>query len=261
MDELKNIKEEISTIAPLVSKIGNAVPFQIPKGYFEHLPSAILDNIYSESAQLTIKTETPYSIPDGYFNRLTDSIFDRIKLETLADNIEGNDNIETPILPFISKVEVNKLLEGNIEQEQKGIFGKLKSMALPKPGTIRHLRRWVPVAAAAIVGGILVTAAFLYTDSKSYLKGTNHSSGAMLTAPINPLVDSVDSADADQTIEEETPTKEEETTMQLPKQPEENKVKDFSNKIQIFSDEEIKKYLEENSVPEPVSLINDSSEI
>ena len=60
-------------------------------------------------------------------------------------------------------------------------------------------------------------------------------------------------------IEEDV--QEDETVKEMAKPTEEIKLTDFAKKIQLLSDEELKKYLEENTIPEPVSLVNDTSEI
>jgi|SRR5690606_32146704 len=54
-------------------------PFDVPKDYFEKLPSSIL--LQARLQQLCAVEKTSFSVPESYFSQLTDNIKSQVKLE------------------------------------------------------------------------------------------------------------------------------------------------------------------------------------
>ncbi len=53
---------------------GNEKPFHVPNGYFEELPSNIMDQINALPDLNNTSTVNPFNIPEGYFENLPSSI-------------------------------------------------------------------------------------------------------------------------------------------------------------------------------------------
>ena len=112
-------------------------------------------------------------------------------------------------------------------------------------------QRWMQYAAAAMVAGILISGAFLFTDSNSYLeqekKGKVIQRGVPDTAKDAGILkqDTDSSEDVAENISEEEKTGDEAM----------NKIgKPIRSKstLELLSDDELKKYLEENAIPETI---------
>jgi len=73
----KNINNESSLNDP---KLGST-SFEVPKGYFEALPSAISDKIAVSPLAESISRPLPFRAPDGYFEQLSLSVQRRISPE------------------------------------------------------------------------------------------------------------------------------------------------------------------------------------
>lgn len=67
-----NILQEIESIAPLLTSIGNENAYKVPEGYFEGLSKYVLieNDISNEK-----------SVPSGYFENLADQVISQAKIE------------------------------------------------------------------------------------------------------------------------------------------------------------------------------------
>ena len=256
MNDSKQILEELKQISPsLVDGVGKC-SFRVPADYFDSLPDEIMACIEAETV-IPVKIAAPYIAPEHYFNSLADNILTTVQ----AISTEYDDDLHS-IAPVLARVGKNATYE--VPAAYFSETPVIKSAAVQqnkirKPAIIRNLRRLTQYAAAAVVGGILVTGAFMYTDSKSYLEQEMLSKPSLLkAAPTSPSVTN-EAVKETPIIEEDV--QEDETVKEMAKPTEEIKLTDFAKKIQLLSDEELKKYLEENTIPEPVSLVNDTSEI
>ncbi len=107
-------------------------------------------------------------------------------------------------------------------------------------------RRFMQYAAAAMVSGLLVMGAFMYTDSGNYTEHEKTQQAVELKA--NEPVLNKETTDNEVVNEEQA----EETTVEISKPATEKGIHDFTKKIQLLSAEEMQKYLEENAIPEPI---------
>jgi hypothetical protein len=258
MIESKEILEELKQICPSLVAAQGKQAFRVPADYFDILSAEIMASIEAESV-VPVKTATPYIAPDHYFTSLSDNILTTVQ----AISAEQRDELASiaPVLSGVGKNETYRVPAGYFSETPAIISAAVQENKISKPAVIKNLRRWTQYAAAAVVGGILVTGAFMYTDSKSYLDQE------MLKKPsLNKVSATAPSSVIDNTVKEEPVVDEEvikddETVKESAKPNEEIRLTDFAKKIQLLSDDELKKYLEENTVPEPVSLVNDTSEI
>ena len=82
MNEINNIPEDFESLgkyAPSLSKIAKERVFEVPKDYFEELPSMITGNILVSQ----LKQVETFETPPGYFEQLPSLIQSRARLEAL----------------------------------------------------------------------------------------------------------------------------------------------------------------------------------
>jgi len=71
MDAKKEISVELGLLSGLVSGISRQTPYEVPGGYFDHLPAQVLSRIAAKSPT--------FAIPDGYFEGFASQVLARIK--------------------------------------------------------------------------------------------------------------------------------------------------------------------------------------
>jgi hypothetical protein len=87
MNRRKEILDELNETAPNLAGFDAQLPFRVPTGYFDTLPSLILSRIKAESAGSAreeleiisplldgISKKMPFATPEGYFENLTPTI-------------------------------------------------------------------------------------------------------------------------------------------------------------------------------------------
>ncbi|SJZ80647.1 hypothetical protein [Sediminibacterium ginsengisoli] len=230
MEDNHLIAGETDDIGPFLSAIGKKTLYKVPEGYFEAFPALVGGRI---SASL-LTHDLPYQVPEHYFEGLAGNILSKIRLAEKKDELAEI----APILAGMVRKMPFSVPYGYFDQltVQKQDAAKPKA----KIFTLRNTRRWMHYAAAAVVSGILVTGAFLFTDDDTgsqidYEKYTridipealNKMSDAEL---VNYLSNNerVPLATAEQVSGNE----------ELP---------DVKKHISLYSDSELKEYLEENS--------------
>jgi hypothetical protein len=178
------IVKELSELTPGMVWPGKQMPFHVPAGYFDHLPARV-----TEEALLSLNKpiDIPYEVPPGYFDQLSSHVVNRALAEAAGEQNNTSNN-----------------------SSQEGSSGKMINL---------FFRKVMPYVAAALLGGILVTGAFLFTDqragnSSETLSAGNHTASHTVLSPDNELY------------------------------------KDISYKMQSLSDDEINRYLVENTSTE-----------
>jgi hypothetical protein len=258
MNGSKEILEELKQNSPSLVAAQGMQSFRAPADYFDNLSAEIMASIEAELV-VPVKTAAPYIAPDHYFTYLADNILSTVQ----AISAEQLDELASiaPVLSGVGKNETYRVPVGYFSETPAMISAAVLENISGKPAVIKYLRRWIQYAAAAVVGGILVTGAFMYTDSKSYLdqEMLNKPSLNKETTPTPSSV--INNNGKEASVNDDEVIKEDETVKESAKPNEEIRLTDFAKKIQLLSDDELKKYLEENTVPEPVSLVNDTSEI
>jgi len=246
MASSEHILNEIKEISPLLADMIRTNPYTLPQGYFEGLPDAIFKKIAEEPVKLPAAAVT-YRVPANYFENLPDLILSNIqKSGEIQEELEA----VAPLLNTISKAQVFSLPDGYFEKLQPRIYNNSVAQEQAKLVKFRNYGRWIQYAAAAMVTGILITGAFFFTDSNSYLeqeKKGRIQQGIPDTARdagiLKPELDSADetadnASDNDKTVEEAN------NAIIKPAR--------SRSALELLSDEELKKYLEENAIPETV---------
>jgi hypothetical protein len=255
MKHSNEILEELQMVSPSLAALPKVNPYMVPAGYFDRVTDTIIDEIVDKQL-LNTNLNITYSVPDQYFDGLALNILSKITIEA-----EDELALVAPVLLAAGKTNVYSVPTGFFKQEipipqQEGQRGKLV--------TLKGYRRFIQYAAAAMVAGILVSGAFMYTDSKSFIEQEKNERFD-IKAPVrsnDSLLYDAGVQDNDTAQAEE----EEETTLEINKSSVDSQAYDFNKKIGLLSEEELKKYLEENTVPEPmqnepVQILDDSTGI
>lgn len=165
----------LNELKELGSALGNYSPqntYTVPTGYFEGLPTYILNRIraleatdakeelkYLSPFLSTASKEIPYAVPSGFFQNLTDTILQKIGRH--ADYQTPEEEIGT-LSPLLSNLK-NK----NPYSVPAGYFGNLATGINKKETKVISItrRRWYRLAAAAIIIGIVTIGGLLFIKS------------------------------------------------------------------------------------------------
>lgn len=168
MERKQDILLEMLEISPFLAEIPILSPFQEPEGYFVTLSEEVLDKIRIEYL-LGDRIPNNYQTPDDYFENFALKVVSKINAVSFLDHeVHTELSVIAPLLNNINKQEIYTVPTGYFEQSNfTAVAQNIKKEA--KIFTLLVARRWLQYAAAAIVGGILIMGAFLYTDNKNYL--------------------------------------------------------------------------------------------
>ncbi|OQP50929.1 hypothetical protein A4H97_03640 [Niastella yeongjuensis] len=95
MENRNNILNELRDISPVVADISYQAPYTVPAGYFEGLPSQLLQLVKAmEATPVLPPANQPYQVPQGYFEGLANTILQRVKGEevTLSSALQQANN-------------------------------------------------------------------------------------------------------------------------------------------------------------------------
>lgn len=153
------ITEELASI--LTSKLvwPVAVPYKVPAGYFDALSAMILERI---SIGLPGKVNV-FEVPENYFDHLPDTILQAVRRAEVSDELQE----VAPFLHSVPKTNPYQAaapvldLRSIMENKAEGDSGKVITM----PATRKNL--WMRYVAAAVMIGVLITAAFIYNSNQT----------------------------------------------------------------------------------------------
>ncbi len=153
------ITEELASI--LTSKLvwPIAVPYKVPAGYFDALSEMIVERI---STGLPGKINV-FEVPENYFEQLPATILQAVR------HAEVNDELQevAPFLHSIPKTNPYQTkapvldLRAIMDEKAESNAGKVIAM----PNTRKKL--WMRYVAAAVMVGVLITAAFIYNSNQT----------------------------------------------------------------------------------------------
>lgn len=172
LELLKGADGEFSPVLP--EKKDN--PYQVPQGYFDNFAASVLQRIKAgeaRSAKEELETlslllsglgkKMPFSTPDNFFEELSDNAVSGAKAIDFV-NVEL-ENL-SPLMRSLKDKQVYKAPAGYFDQLPRQIVQKVKSQPA-KVVSISFTRRVVRYAAAAVVAGLVVVAAWLYVGNGS----------------------------------------------------------------------------------------------
>jgi hypothetical protein len=226
MAQKEEILNELKSVSPFLTGIGNANLYTVPADYFEGLPAQLLNFIQTENLQFGNKTNS-FKMPEGFFDHFADTVLEKVKAQQKKDIHAELEDI-APLLNTISKKNIYSVPENYFEKTEANILKPQKQNAKVVSFTIA--RKWLNYAAAAMVAGILVSSAFLFTDKKSSYDFSNE---------VNKISDDelqnyIDNNAHTVTLGDETELN---SSSKLP---------EIDEHLQSISDEELQQYLNEN---------------
>lgn len=238
MENKADILQELREISPLIVDFQSVNPYGVPGGYFTAFPEMMLEKIRIETMLVNASANT-YAVPAGYFEGLPANILSKIKNGDATNEVEIELAEVAPLLNTISKEQVYTVPAGYFEE-----MDLAAAMQAPNEGkvvTLRIARKWMQFAAAAVMAGILVTGAFLFTDDRGNLNNTNMDvpdvSSEMNKVSEDDLVTYLDSP-------EHIVAAPAATSLAT-----EAELADVKNNLHRLSDDELNQYLKENAEP------------
>ena len=157
MENRHHIQAELKDTCPLLAETVPVNPFTVPYDYFNNLASAIMEKIPVGMVS------NPFQVPAGYFESLSDNILAKIRGKKAVDDITAELKEVAPFLasvnrsvPYSAPEDYFEVLRATSPQKKQA-----------KVANIRFAKKWMQYAAAAVTAGILVTSAFLFTDSEN----------------------------------------------------------------------------------------------
>lgn len=162
MENRKHIEQELQEIGVNIAHIPLLNPYRVPAGYFDGLAATVLAEVNKEGFVAGDAAPT-YQVPQGYFEGLAANILGRIKTGENLSEAGAELQELAPLLNTISREEVYKVPAGYFAG------ANFTEKAIPKEGKVinfRIARKWMQYAAAAVMAGILVSGAFMFTNDK-----------------------------------------------------------------------------------------------
>jgi len=172
----------LNELKDIGSALGNYSPqniYKVPNGYFEGLPTQILNRVkaleagdakeeleYLSPLLNTVSKEMPYSVPAGFFQTLADDIIQKINehsnhLPQASFGQSSKEEIES-LSPLLSSLK-NK----NPYSVPAGYFESLKTKGEKKEAKVISItrRRWYRLAVAAVIIGVVAIGGLLFIKS------------------------------------------------------------------------------------------------
>ena len=159
MNSRNTISDELKAFESQLQAGLNHPPYSVPQGYFENLAATILNRIHSENVSSKdeismlspllagIPRKMPFELPSGYFAESAGNVLPSIHQE------------ESLVLSFISKEMPYQVPQGYFMNLPDKILEKLDTSR----GKMISMRtKWMRMAAAAVVTGILAISGILY---------------------------------------------------------------------------------------------------
>lgn len=177
MENRSQIEQELAEIGVNIAASRFINPYRVPAGYFDALPGQVL-SVVTTGAFLDSARTQPFRVPAGYFEGLAADVLGKIKTREVLNEVREELEEVAPLLNTISRNEVYKVPAGYFESA-----GFATAMAGKKEGkviTLRIARKWMQYAAAAVMAGVLVMSAFVFTGN-----GPKRDDGNIVTSEMN----------------------------------------------------------------------------
>jgi hypothetical protein len=236
MDYKRDISGELAEISPLVAGLPKHTPFGPPEaGYWETLPGVVMGQIHLQA----VRHRQVYELPEDYFDNFPSKMMGLLQEygPPAAPEIQAELEEHAPLLASMGRKTVFELPQGYFEQFRVDLPAKTRAKVVSFP---RRTQQWFAYAAAAVVAGIMVSAAFIFTDNTELKSSYNAVENINVSEGISKL-------------------SEEEIANYLNAHPSTGEIAisagneisepEFQNAVENLSEEEIQQYLLENGEP------------
>lgn len=246
MENRDTILNELEGVTPLLAslEVHTIMPFKLPHaGYFEELADQIMAQI--AEVQAPIFTDLPLSAPPaGYFDGLASQILSKINTSSAENDNEVFRELEqiAPLLNTISKKNIYSVSAGYFDTIGKGVISAKGSA---KVISFRKTRNWISYAAASVIGCVLVSGAFLFSDKQDDNSDyfNYHKVAKMdLHKELHKLGDD----ELQKYLDNARPI----SNIDVASSVNDSDLPDIEENLKMVSDEELKQYLKENEGPE-----------
>jgi hypothetical protein len=154
----RDIIQELNELGSSLENLGPENPYAVPQGYFENLPSAMLQKI---SGSPFLSNENPYSVPVGYFESFPAMMIEKIRNH--PDYLTSQEELEM-ISPLLSNLKKEPVY--SVPEDYFGNFNVVinhQPAAFDNPARVVRMfsRKIVRYAAAAVVTVLIATTAFV----------------------------------------------------------------------------------------------------
>jgi hypothetical protein len=169
MTQRVNILKELSELGITALNSTPVNVYEVPAGYFDNFPGNLMKHIKSEELKnelpamlADISKELPYSVAAGYFDGLEERLMQAVRES--ADYQTAREELQSlsPLLTELKKENTYEVPAGYFENFDAGKSTKPKTKVV----SITR-RRWLHLAAAAVVTGLAATLAFLLLTQKT----------------------------------------------------------------------------------------------
>jgi oligoribonuclease (3'-5' exoribonuclease) len=185
----------------------------------------------------------------GYFEGLPAAILAHVKNNAVTSEVQAELDEIAPLLNTISKQNIFTVPAGYFEKadfvsaiQSTKKQGKLVNM--------RFARRWTQYAAAAVMAGVLVTGAFMFTDTKGTAEYEKYSnidvSSELNKVSEDELVNYLDSDEHYASVPD----------IALAEAGGAEETLDDAEPVQVLSDDELSQYLKDNAEPSAATTQN-----
>ena len=160
MQNREEITIELTSMVSAAIAWPVAVPYKVPVGYFDALSEIILERI---STGLPNKVNV-FQVPENYFEQLPASILQVIRHTEVSDELQE-------VAPFLQSIPKTNPYQTNTAPvlDIQAMIAEKAATDTGKIITMSAIRKsaWMRLAAAAVMIGVLVIAAFIYNGNQT----------------------------------------------------------------------------------------------
>jgi hypothetical protein len=175
-------------------------PYSVPLGYFDGFADKLMariragreDHAGDELAGLSsllsgLDKKTPFQAPEGYFGELTGNILSGIHaIDFVNDKLENL----SPLMSGLQQANVYEAPDGYFDSLPEAVLSVIRESAVPVIPigrqalviSVSRRRKWLQVASAAIVAGLILTAGWLRFNRSGKVIGDKQDATVSLLA-------------------------------------------------------------------------------
>jgi len=221
-----DILNELKVLSPVLADISPENLYTLPRSYFDNLSNEMLNFITTEYLVFG-KKENKLNVPSGYFEGFAETVLQKIKSQLKTEIYLELQDV-APLLNTINKENIYSVPANYFQNLAVNIIKAQAPKA--KVVTFKVARKWLNYAAAAMLAGVLVSGAFLFTDNKS-------------SFDLSKEVNKVSDEDLQNYINNNSHTLVYGTENELNNN---SKLPELEENLQSISDDELQQYLNEN---------------
>jgi hypothetical protein len=160
MNQRLHIQNELEELNSLLPAVKPSEVFTVPQGYFDQFAASVLARIRAEEPEMlaeleelspllaSIPRQMPYEVPSGYFEGTSSGL-----------SFLKGDEVLPPIFQSIGKEQPYTVPAGYFEQLPSQVLARIEQ---PKAKVVSMPRKWMRMAVAAAIAGLIAVSGFWY---------------------------------------------------------------------------------------------------